>query len=71
MIIFLDLYLGFTDGKTVSTLHGDTHFVRTKSCFKCILNFKFRVKLCLVLVNVKYNALQWEIQCCFLTLSNL
>ena len=27
--------------KTVSTLHGDTCYVRTKSCFKCILNLEF------------------------------
>ena len=27
--------------KTVSTLHWDTHCVRTKSCFKCILNLEF------------------------------
>ena len=27
--------------KTVSSLHGDTHNVRTKSCFKCILNLEF------------------------------
>ena len=27
--------------KTASTLHGDTHYVRTKSCFKCILNLEF------------------------------
>ena len=27
--------------KTVSTLHGDTHYVRTKSCLKCILNLEF------------------------------
>ena len=27
--------------KTVSTLHGDTHYVRTKSCFKYIFNLEF------------------------------
>ena len=27
--------------KTVSTLFGDTRYVRTKSCFKCILNLEF------------------------------
>ena len=27
--------------KTVSTLHGDTLYVRTSSCFKCIFNLEF------------------------------
>ena len=27
--------------KTVSTLHGDTRYVRTSSYFKCILNLEF------------------------------
>ena len=27
--------------KTVSTLHGDTRYVRTGSCFTCILNLEF------------------------------
>ena len=33
--------LGSTDGETVSTLCGDTRYVRTSSYFKCILNLEF------------------------------
>ena len=33
--------LGPLMAKAVSTLHGDTHRVRTSSYFKCILNLEF------------------------------
>ena len=47
--------------KTVSALHGDTHCVRTSSCFKCILNLEFWESCDLVwisstiFINVKYS----------------
>ena len=33
--------LGSTDDESFATLHGDTRFVRTKTCFACILNLEF------------------------------
>ena len=48
--------------KAISTLHGDTHGVRTSSCFKCILNLEFwESRDCLV--NFKYNVHKCEVQC--------
>ena len=43
--------------KTVSTLHGDACFVRTKSCFKCILNLEFleRAVIYFCEIQVQYS----------------
>ena len=48
--------------RTVSTLHGGTRFVRTKSCYKCILNLEFQ-ESCDLLVKFKYNFHKCEVQC--------
>ena len=41
--------------KTVCTLYGDTCYVRTSSCFKCILNLEFLGELWL--------ACEFQVQC--------
>ena len=58
--------LGSTDGEAVATLHGDTHFVRTKTCFKCILNLEFR-ESCVLLCEIQVQCSQCEVQCTILT----
>ena len=58
--------------KIVSTLHGDTRFVRTKSCFKCILNLEFqescvwfKLMQSTMFMNAKYNVLLLALSNCF------
>ena len=54
--------LGSTYGEADSTLHGDTHCVRSTSYFMCILNLEFW-ESCDLFVNFKYNVYKFEVQC--------
>ena len=48
--------------KTVSTLCGNTRYVRASSCFKCILDLELW-ESCDLFVNFKYKVHKCKVQC--------